>query len=238
MTLPHIKSPRHLHVFGISLLLIVGALVLFLFGVKMESTAPASGVVTSPQIVTLRATKSGIIELATTPAARLEPNSDKLIPGGSEIARIRSVGDLDRQPATPVLLSKDSPQWLVLDVHVADGQRIQEGDPIVTIYPTASEGGALVHPVRLEIDEKNFGAIEPGQEVRITSNMYPQRSHGFAKGIIERIEPMGVEGPNGSRKFYAWVKVTESPFELKLGSSVKADVIVGRKKTYQIILEH
>lgn len=238
MTLPHARPPRHLHVFGISLLLIVGALVLFLFGVRMEAIAPATGVVTSPQIVTIRATKSGIIEKAGASAVNIAPDSDTFLQGGTEIARIRPIGDTNPKSITAVRLSADFPSWLVLEVHFADGQRIQEGDPIVTVYPMSADGVVVHHPVRLEIDEKNFGAIEPGQEVRMTSNMFSHRSHGVARGVIERLEPMGVEGPNGIRKFHAWVNVKESPFELKLGSSVKAEVIVGRKKTYQIILEH
>jgi hypothetical protein len=237
VTLPHARPPRHLHVFGISLLLIVGALVLFLFGVRMEAIAPATGVVTSPQIVTIRAAKSGIIEKAGSPV-NIAPDSDTFLQGGTEIAQIRPIGDTNPKAMTAVRLAADFPSWLVLEVHFADGQRIQEGDPIVTVYPMSADGAVVHHPVRLEIDEKNFGAIEPGQEVRMTSNMFSHRSHGVAKGVIERLEPMGVGGPNGGRKFHAWVKVKDSPFELKLGSSVKAEVIVGRKKTYQIILEH
>ena len=150
MTMPHSRSPRHLHVFGISLILIVGALCAFLFGVKMEATVPASGVVTA--------------ETAET----------------------------------------DTNQRLI----------------------------------RLEFEEKNFGSVEEGQEVRLYSNMYPSRTHGIAKGEIVRLEPAGTDGPNGSRRFHAWLKVTESPFAMKLGSSVRAEVLTGRKRTFQIILEH
>jgi hypothetical protein len=151
VTKPLPRPPRHLHIFGISLLLIVGALVAFLFGVKMEATAPATGIV-SP----------------------------------------------DEQ------FSADD------------------------AWP----------PIRLEFEEKNFGSVEIGQEVRLYSNMYHHRAHGIAKGVIERLEPVGVEGPNGSRRFRAWVKVTESPFPMRLGSSVRAEVVTGTKRTYQIILEH
>jgi hypothetical protein len=151
VTLPHARPPRHLHVFGISLLLIVGALVALLFGLKMEATAPATGIVTSDERI------------------------------------------------------------------------------------AASDGAATV---RLEFEEKNFGAVDCGQEVRLYSNMYQHQTHGIAKGVVNRLEPTGVEGPNGTRRFHAWVKVTESPFPLVPGSSVHAEVITGRKRTYRIILEH
>lgn len=225
-----------MHIFGLSLLLIVSALVVFLFGVKMEATAPATGVVTSPHIITLRALKSGILEMSPT-IGRLEPNFNRPINGGTEIARVRPMGDSNPMAAAAVQLPGDFAQWIVLEVQASDGQRIEEGDPIATFCPIAAEAEAANWQVRLEIEEKNFGAIEPGQEVRMSSNMFSHRTHGIAKGVIERLEPMGIESPNG-RKFYAWVRVLDRPFDLKLGSSVKAEVIVGRKKTWQIILEH
>ena len=145
--MPHTRPPRHLHVFGISLLLIVGALVAFLFGVHMEAMAPATGVV-----------------------------------------------------------AVDAP-------------------------------GDSAPMIRLEFDEKNFSAVEEGQDVRLYSNMYPHRAW-HRSGVIHALERAGVEGPNNTRRFHAWVQVTESPFPLKPGSSVRAEVVTGRKRTFQIILEH
>jgi hypothetical protein len=138
-------------VFGLSLCLIVGALIAFLFGMKMEATAPATGIVTAVE---------------------------------------------------------------------------------------SPETGEVHFPVRLEFEEKNFGAVETGQEVRLYSNMYNHQTHGIAKGIIERLEPAGREGPNGTRRFYAWAKVTETPFQIREGASFKAEVLTGKKRTYQIIVEH
>lgn len=237
MTLPHTRPPRHLHIFGISLLLIVGALVGFLFGVRMEATVPATGIVTSPRIITLRAEKTGVIEKTILPDSTLEPGTH--IDGRLEIARIKLAGE--QRPSVggdPIRLPASATHWLILEVHFSDGQKIEAGDPIVTIYPIVALDDLPFHPVRLEIEEKNAGSVEQGQDVRLFSNMYPHRSHGTAKGIIEHLEPTGVEGANGRRLFHAWVRVIESPFPLKLGSSVRAEVIVGRKRTFQIILEH
>lgn len=151
MTKPLPRPPRHLHVFGVSLLLIVAALLFVLFGVKMEASVPATGLVNSP---------------------------------------------------------------------TADGEPSE------------------FSPIRLTFEERNFGPVAVGQEVRISSAMYPQRTHGVAKGVIDRLEMIGTEGPNGSRVFHAWAKVIDSPFPLLVGSSVRAEVVTGRKPTYQIILEH
>lgn len=159
MSTPLPRAPRHLHVFGISLMLIVGALIFFLFGVKMETSSPATGLVQDPK-------------------------------------------------------GTDASQTALASLHPE---------------PPA---------IRLEFEEKHFGPVEPGQQVRLYSNMYHHRTHGIAKGVIDWLEPAGGEGPNGSRRFHAWVKITDSPFPMKLGSSLRAEVITGRKPTYQIILEH
>jgi hypothetical protein len=92
--------------------------------------------------------------------------------------------------------------------------------------------------VRLEIDERQYGMIDVGQPVRFRSAMYPHRLHGEARGTIERLEPMATPGPDGSRMFIAWARISDSPFDLKLGASVKAEVVVGRKRLVRIILEH
>jgi len=220
------RPPRHLHVFGLSLILIVGVLVLFLFGVRMEATAPATGVATSTHILTLRASRAGLVMLKDPVAA-----AGTTLNGGQPLTTGEST--------VPILVPNSHARWLVLELLIGDGQRVQEGDIVATLVPIDPESGALQGIVfRLEIEEKNVGAIEPGQEVRLSSNMYPHRTHGLAKGVVERLEPMGVAGPNGSRLFHGWVRVTESPFPIKLGSSVHAEVVLGKKRTYQIILEH
>jgi hypothetical protein len=150
VTIPPPRPPRHLHIFGLSLCVIVGALMAFLFGMKMEATAPATG-----------------------------------------IASTESQQSSDEPP-----------------------------------------------PIRLEFEEKNFGAVERGQEVRLYSNMYHHQTHGIARGEIDSLETMGVEGPNGTRRFHAWVRVTESPFFIRPGCSFRAEVVTGKKRTYQIIVEH
>jgi len=145
MTRP--RTPRHLHMFGISLLVILTALLALLFGVSMEANVPATG----------------LAEVTVTDAAPL---------------------------------------------------------------------------IRLELEEKHFGAIAVGQEVRLYCTMYPHRTHGIAHGVIEHLEKVGVEGPNQSRRFHAICRVTDSPFPILPGSSSRAEVVTGRKPTYRIILEH
>ncbi len=238
MTKPIPRPPRHLHAFGISLLLIVGALVFFLFGVKMESTISATGIVGSGRVVTLRAPNDAQIKYLTQSdlaAVNLEPvRPGSIVDAGIPLLVIDNGGK-----ATGIPAPESAPRWLVLEMPAADGQRVKEGDPLVSLVPVDPQTNQILDlGVRIDVEEKQFGAVEPGQEVRLYSNMYHHRAHGVSKGTVERVEPLGTDGPNGSRRFHAWVKVTESPFAMKLGSSVRAEIVTGRKPTYQIILEH
>lgn len=230
MTKPLPRPPRHLHIFGISLTIIVLALVVFLFAVKMEATATATGVVTSGRLVQLRAPKPG--RVATAVGEPLAVGG--LVDGGTELLRLGDGAD-----AAPVRVPESAPRWLVVELPVADGQRVHEGDLLACLVPVDPGTHAVAGlSVRIDIDERLAGSVEPGQEVRLFSNMYHHRTHGVAKGVVERLEPQAVEGPNGTRKFRGWVKVTESPFPMKLGSTVRAEIVTGRKRTFQIILEH
>jgi hypothetical protein len=63
----------------------------FLFAVQMDATVPATGIVTSPRIVAVRAIRDGIVEKPTSAMVKIEPNSEQLIAAKTEIARIRSL---------------------------------------------------------------------------------------------------------------------------------------------------
>jgi hypothetical protein len=239
VTKPLPRPPRHLHIFGISLTIIVLSLIGFLFGAKMEATAPATGVVTSDKLVQFRAPKAGHVKLAmpfqVSDSRTAQPSAvGSYVGGGKEVARVAN-GETESAFVAPSSAAK----WLIVELPVSDGQHVQEGELLMSLVPVDPETNAVIDlVVRIEIDEKQFGYVEPGQEVRLFSAMYHHRTHGVAKGVIDRLEPMAVEGPNGSRKFHGWVRVTEAPFPLKLGSSVRVEIVTGRKRTYQIILEH
>ena len=42
----------------------------------------------------------------------------------------------------------------------------------------------------------------------------------------------------GTRRFHALAPITRAPFALPLGSSFHAEISIGRKPVYRIILEH
>ncbi|HZT80179.1 MAG TPA: HlyD family efflux transporter periplasmic adaptor subunit [Gemmataceae bacterium] len=129
--------------------------------------------------------------------------------------------------------------WLAVQVRAAPLQAVRPGDVLAVIAPLDPQTRQPRDLIaRLELDEKDCGDLEPGQEVRLASTMYNHRLHGHAAARLERVEPWGEAGPDGRRRFQAVAAVTDSPFPLRLGSSVRAEVVVGRKPVYRIILEH
>ncbi|MCI0464982.1 MAG: HlyD family secretion protein [Gemmataceae bacterium] len=129
--------------------------------------------------------------------------------------------------------------WLILDVRVAPFQAVQAGEVIATVVPVDPQ----THQprdlmARLDVDEKHFGDVVAGQTVRLYSSMFNHRLHGYAEARIERLEPLGEATPDGGRRFHVVAPVTSAPFAMPLGSSFKAEIVVGRKRVYRIILEH
>ncbi len=128
--------------------------------------------------------------------------------------------------------------WLVLDVGAAPHQEVQAGDVIATVVPidrqTHQPGNLTAY---LDVEEKHFGDLKPEQLVRLYSTMYNHRLHGHATAWIERLEPVGKLGADGKRHFHAQATITQAPFVLPLGSSFQAEIVVGRKTVYRIIVE-
>src|SRR5262249_50652557 len=138
-----------------------------------------------------------------------------------------------------VHVPNSSDHWLVLDVRAAPLQAVQAGELIATIVlvdPNTHQPRNLI--ARLDVDEKFFGELQQDQTVRIYSTMHNHRLHGCAEARIEKLEPLGDLAPSGERRFHALAAITETPFTLPIGSTFKAEVVVGRKLVYRIILEH
>ncbi len=138
-----------------------------------------------------------------------------------------------------VLCAPDSQySWQVLKVHAAPRQAVQAGDAVALMVPLDRQTGQPRDLVAfLDVHEKHAGELQAGQAVRLYSSMHNQRLHGHAEGTIERLEPLGEPGPNGERHFRARAVITQTPFPLRPGSTVKAEIVVGRKQVYRIILE-
>lgn len=295
---------RYIRIFGISLIVIVAALLFFLFGVHMEASAPATGVLQAKDKLNLRAPIAGLIELGWYEGEetnvsgkqlvfRVDARGDGLADGGAGLpqpiqnyrladghslaavsrrfhklatgdhvwpgqvlAWIRSdaLGDASKlgaaitDPAPPVgktalQLSIHVPTlhslWQVLKIHAEPGAAVAAGDSLMTLAPIDPESHEPVDVVaHLEIAEEASEELAAGQIVRLQSSVYHSRLHGVAEGKLLSIDPLAESHPDGKRYFHAIAAVQQSPFPLRLGSSVSAKIVIGRKSVYQIILEH
>jgi len=220
------RATYHLRVFVISLLLIVLFLAVFLFCVEIEAVAPATGIITARDVRELRAPAGGLVE------HRLRPGDE--LATGAVLATLRA-----DDAATSLHAPQDTGPWLVLEVKAAPLSAVRPGDVIAVVVPVDPQTHQPRDLVaRLDVDEKNWGSLTVGQKVRLHSAVYNHRLHGSAEARLDRLEPFGEPAANGARRFHAVAPVTQAPFPLPLGSSFQAEVIVGRKLVYRVILEH
>lgn len=313
---PPAKPTKHVRIFAVSLGLIVICLIALLFGVRLEATVPATGVISARHQQEIRAPLFGLIELGwhegtvtqtlgpalkvrvdsqgngvTEPGSNSQPVHHYKLANGQDISPAElkfhalkagdelwpgqvlawiQADDLQLQlhklkgrledansrgePAREVMVEfnvlKDRLEqavvrapltrepWVVLKTFASPLQAVKPGDPIALIAPLDPKSRQPRELLAvLTIDERHVGEIEPGQSIRLYSSMYNQRLHGHAEGVIEHMEPLGEAGPGGERRFRALAAVTQTPYPLRPGSSFKADVVIGRKPVYRVILE-
>jgi hypothetical protein len=132
----------------------------------------------------------------------------------------------------------DGGPWMVVKVHLDPDASVKAGEVIATLVPVdpvTKEPRDLV--AKMQIADPHCGELRPQQDVRLYMTMYNQRLYGHADARLERIEPLGEPGGHGERHFTALAGVTQTPFPLKLGAGFRAEIVVGRKRVYRIILE-
>lgn len=255
------RATYHLRVFAVSLVLVVLFLAALLFAVDVEAVAPATGVVTARDLREVRAPVAGLVEHKLRPGDELA-SADVLatVRNDDLRARLRIVQDqlneaqsrgdpttalgherdhLQAQLASAVLRVPEGGPWLVLEAKAAPLSAVRAGDVIAVIVPLDPQTRQPRDLVaRLEVDEKHWGSLETGQTVRLRSAVHNHRLHGAAEARIDRLEPCGEAAGNEGRRFHATAAVTSVPYPLPLGSSFQAEVVVGRKRVYRVILEH
>ena len=121
---------------------------------------------------------------------------------------------------------------------IEQDQAVKPGDVLAWLAPVdPATGRANSFIAQIDVVEKHAAGLEAGQDVRLVSTMYNQRLHGHAEGVVEKVEPLAEAAENGERRFRIQVKITHAPFELHHGMSVKAEIVLGHKRVYRIILE-
>lgn len=218
--------------FLVSLAVLLLGLGVFVFGVSMESMATTNGWVTADGLVEVRATRAGLVELA-----RREAGVE--LSGGRVIATIHPSAWW--QGAAPVVLRAPETEllWLQASLAVVPGQAVEAGQLLLTLVPLDP---ATRRPrrllARLEVSEEHIIEVKVGQKVRVTSNLYNERVYPKFVAEVERIEPTAEVGRDGKRCFGVVAALETGDRPLLLGSGLKAEIVLGRKPVYRIILEH
>jgi hypothetical protein len=293
----------YIRIFSISMIVLVAALLGFLFGVRMEASVPVAGVLQARDQQSVRAPASGVAELgwfegkmpgtkgqsagfrldvqgnglARSDDGTTQPIHHYLLPDGTSVKAIPrqfhvlTTGDHlwpgqvvawmllgeTNKPASvtlpgknlsqgqmpgdshPVFVPKQHSLWQVLKVHAESLAPVGAGQPLATIAPIDPGSHEPVEVLaHLEIGEDVCAEVEVGQVIRLSSNVFSSRLYGLADAKLLVIEPLAELHGDGKRYFHATAVVTQSPFPLRLGSSVSGKIIVGRKTVYRIILEH
>jgi hypothetical protein len=138
----------------------------------------------------------------------------------------------------PVAVPSSTDHWLVLKLHVEANAAVPAGAAVALVAPVdavTKEPRDLI--VRLRIADKHAGELALKQDVRVYLNMYNQRLHGHADARIDQLEPWGDGPANGERQFTALASITQTPYTLKLGAACKAEIVVGQRRVYRLILE-
>lgn len=129
--------------------------------------------------------------------------------------------------------------WLVVELRAAAAQKFNSGDVLAVLVAADPETGRpLDLMARLEVEERHWAGVAAGEKVRLHSAVYNSRHFGPAEAVIERLEPSAQTTSAGERRFVALAPVTRTPFALPFGSSCQAEIVVGKKLIYRVILEH
>lgn len=94
--------------------------------------------------------------------------------------------------------------------------------------------------VRLIIPEPAFARLRPGQEVRLHYYAYPHQRHGWAAATLDKVNPAGVDRPEGSG-ITATATLQAGPaghrIEPHPGMRGEAQILMGRRTLLQRALE-
>lgn len=235
-----IRRPRHLRVFLISLGVLCVGLAVFVFGVSMEATATARGHIVASGVVEVRAPNAGRIVPDWRDEARKEfPKPGDHLKKGSGPLAVQPIPTVEGMTFPTLSPPDDEELWLVTAVHVQPGEVVSAGQRLMTLVPLdpqTKDPRELL--VLLEVNEEHAAEVRPKQKLRVVSNLFNERTHGKLEAEVLSIEPTAQIGDEGKRRYRVLARLEDRPISLLLGSSVKAEIVLGMKPVYRIILEH
>jgi len=116
----------------------------------------------------------------------------------------------------------------IISIPFEEGEKPAVGDVLFGI----DGGGGWIAKIR--IPEDSVGKVEVGQRVRISSPAYPYRLYGYADGKLVFLGESVIREP-ASAYSLGIVQVEESPFPLKNGATVRAEIITDRLSPFQLM---
>jgi multidrug resistance efflux pump len=109
------------------------------------------------------------------------------------------------------------------------GAYVQTGDIAIAMAATKQKKFVAM------VSEKQIYKIQPGQKVRIVSSQYNYFDYGYFGGEVIDIEQLPIK--QDKTNFYpVKILVTHEPQPLKLGSTSKIEIIVGRDRIISCLL--
>ena len=118
----------------------------------------------------------------------------------------------------------------VVAVPKREGEAVAPGELVAIIASTDRT------EVILRVDEEHFQEVAQGLPVRLYSSVFPYRDYGWATGQVSAIDPWARH--DADRPYYrCWAVIESAPFEMKLGSTVSAEIILGTQPLYRLLFD-
>lgn len=111
------------------------------------------------------------------------------------------------------------------------GQRVSAGEFFGRISDSR-EG----YRFRGFVDERNVDLVQSGARVRMQSGVFDGPLDGYVYGVVDWIAPEAVPA-SVSGEMPRWeleITVTDSPYDLPLGSSLQAEIIIGQRSLWAL----
>ena len=118
----------------------------------------------------------------------------------------------------------------VVAVPKREGQAVDPGE-LVAIVASSDRTEVI-----LRVDEEYSKEVAQALPVRVYSSVYPYRDYGWAEGHVSAVDPWARH--DADRPYYRiWVAIESAPFDMKLGSTVTAEIVLGTEPLYRVLFD-
>lgn len=114
------------------------------------------------------------------------------------------------------------------------GMRVEAGDLLIKLSPLDA-----APRVRATVGQRNIDLLSPGVPVRMESMVFDAPLEGYITGHIDRIAPepqRDTAGSSAEPRYEIMITVEDSPYPLVWGSTIRAEILLGRRSLLEIFL--